>query len=83
MLSLLGIISILFIIVGGYKMVLSNGNEKTFTEGRNTVTYAVIGLVVAILAYTIIVVVTNTVGSLGNQSSNSSSTQSTTTTQSQ
>jgi hypothetical protein len=71
LLAFLGVIAVLFIIIGGYKMIISRGDEKKFESGRQTVTYALIGLVVAILAFTMITVIGNT---LGGTSSNSSST---------
>jgi hypothetical protein len=78
LLALLGVIAVLFIIIGGYRMVTSNGDEKNFEKGRKTVTYAIIGLVVAVLAFTIITVIGNTLGSATNSNSSSSSSQSTT-----
>jgi hypothetical protein len=71
LLAFLGMIAVLFIIIGGYKMIISRGDEKKFESGRQTVTYALIGLVVAILAFAMITVIGNT---LGGTSSNSSST---------
>lgn len=60
--SLIGIVSALFIIIGGFRMVTSQGNEKSVGAAKKTITYAVIGLVVSIMAYTIIAIVVNTVG---------------------
>lgn len=57
LLGFLGIISVLFIIIGGYRMVISNGSEDGFKKGRQTVLYAVIGLLVAIFAFAIISIV--------------------------
>ncbi len=53
-LGLIGALSLLFIIIGGVRMVASAGNEAAITAGKKTVIWAVIGLVVALLAYTII-----------------------------
>lgn len=53
-LGLIGALSLLFIIIGGVRMVASAGNETAITAGKKTVTWAVLGLVVALLAYTII-----------------------------
>lgn len=54
LLAIVGIASVIMIIVGALRMVLSAGNEKTAADARNTVLYAVIGLVVAILAFAIV-----------------------------
>lgn len=53
-------ISVLFIIIGGYQYVTSAGKEDQAKSGRRTVTYAVIGVAVAILSYMIVRVVEGT-----------------------
>lgn len=62
LLGLLLAISVLFIIIGGYQYVTSAGKEDQAKAGRRTVTYAVIGVAVAILSYMIVRVVDGTVG---------------------
>lgn len=54
----LGSISVLMIVIGGLRFVLSQGDPAGVSTARNTVLYAVIGLVVAILAGGIIQFVT-------------------------
>lgn len=49
-----GIIAVIAIIIGGLRYVLSQGNEKAIEGAKNTILYAVIGLVVAVLAYAIV-----------------------------
>ena len=49
-----GILSVIMIIVGGLKYVISGGNSTAVTSAKHTVLYAIIGLMVAILAYAII-----------------------------
>lgn len=66
LLGFLGIVSVFFIIIGGYQMVVSNGNEEGFTKGRQTVVYAVIGMLVAIFAYVIVTIVGKAVVSGSN-----------------
>jgi hypothetical protein len=53
-------IAILFIILGGYKYITSQGNAESAKNGRATVLNAVIGLAIIILAYVIVSVVNNT-----------------------
>ncbi|MBL8031682.1 MAG: IPT/TIG domain-containing protein [Candidatus Doudnabacteria bacterium] len=60
LLGLLLAISVLFIIIGGYQYVTSAGKEDQAKSGRRTVTYAVIGVAVAILSYMIVRVVEGT-----------------------
>ena len=54
LLFLIGVISVIMIIIGGIRYTLSNGDSAQITSAKNTVLYAVIGLVVALLAYAIV-----------------------------
>lgn len=49
-----GIVAVIMIIYGGIKMVLSQGDSSSFGTGRNTVIYALIGVVVAVLAQVLV-----------------------------
>ena len=53
-LLILGIMAVIMIIYGGFRYVLSNGDEAGVKSGRNTILYAVIGLIVAIMSYGIV-----------------------------
>lgn len=53
-LFILGALSVVMIIIGGIRYTASNGDPKAAEAGRNTVLYAVIGLVIAFLAYAIV-----------------------------
>lgn len=57
LLGLVAALAVLFIIIGGIRMVTSAGNTSSVTAGKQTVTWAIIGLVVSMLAFTIINVV--------------------------
>jgi hypothetical protein len=57
LLGISGAISVLFVLFGGFQYMTSAGNEKQAETGKNNVMYAIIGLVVVILAYTIVNVV--------------------------
>ncbi len=48
-----GVISVIMIIVGGFRYVLSGGDSKNTTAAKDTILYAIIGLVVSLLAYSI------------------------------
>lgn len=54
LLFVIGIISVIMIIVGGFRYVTSAGNASAVTGAKNTIIYAVIGLVVAFLAFAIV-----------------------------
>jgi hypothetical protein len=51
---IIGSLSVIMIIVGGFRYTTSGGNEKALTGAKNTILYSVIGLVVALLSYTIV-----------------------------
>ena len=61
MLLFSGMIAVVFVIIGGYRYITSNGNEESAEKGRNTLVNAIIGLVIIILSYVIINVVVNLV----------------------
>lgn len=54
LLFLIGAISVIMIIIGGFRYVVSNGDSSQITAAKNTIQYAVIGLVVALLAFAIV-----------------------------
>ncbi len=54
LLFLIGATSVIMIIVGGIRFILSRGDPQAAATARNTVMYAVIGLIVAVLAYAIV-----------------------------
>lgn len=58
-LLVLGIVAVIMIIVGGFRYVLSGGDASNVTAAKNTIMYAVIGLIVAVLAYAIVNFVLN------------------------
>jgi hypothetical protein len=49
-----GAISVIMIIIGGLRYVLSNGDSKQTESAKNTILYAVAGVVVAIASYAIV-----------------------------
>ena len=53
-LFIIGSISVLMLIYGGIRYTISGGDEKAITSAKNTILYAVVGIVVAVLAYAIV-----------------------------
>lgn len=53
-LYIIGIIAVIVLIIGGIKYVVSGGDSKKVTDAKNTVLYAIIGLVIAFLAFAIV-----------------------------
>lgn len=48
---LVGAIAVIMLIIGGFRYVLSAGNSSAVESAKNTILYAVIGIVVAALAF--------------------------------
>ena len=53
-LYIVGIIAVIMLIIGGIKYVVSGGDSKKVTDAKNTVLYAIIGLVICFLAFAIV-----------------------------
>lgn len=51
LLFVVGAIAVIMIVVGGLRYVLSGGDAKQVEAAKNTILYAIIGIIVAILAY--------------------------------
>jgi len=54
MLLVIGIVAVIMLIIGGFRYVLSNGNEKATVAAKDTILYAIIGIVVALLSFAIV-----------------------------
>jgi hypothetical protein len=59
LLFILGAISVIMIIIGGLRYVVSGGNATAVTAAKNTILYAIVGVIVALLAYAIVNFVLN------------------------
>ena len=51
LLFIIGAVSVIMLILGGIRYTISQGDSAAVTSAKNTILYAIIGLVVAILAY--------------------------------
>lgn len=51
------VIAFIMLIVGGLRWILAGGDEKSVEKARNTITAALIGLVIVLVAYAIIRIV--------------------------
>ncbi len=52
--SAVGVISVVMIVVGGFKYITSGGSSDKVSSAKSTIIYAVIGIVVAVLAQLIV-----------------------------
>ncbi len=59
----IGIISIIMIIFAGFKYITSGGESSNVSGAKNTLIYAIVGLVLVVLAQVIVKVVLSGVGS--------------------
>jgi hypothetical protein len=53
-LSFLGLIAVIYIIYGGFLIFSSAGDEEKVGKGKKLIIYALIGIVVIFLAYSIV-----------------------------
>ena len=53
-LYIVGVVAVIMLIIGGIRYVISGGDSKKVTDAKNTVLYAIIGLVIAVFAYAIV-----------------------------
>lgn len=51
LLFLVGAISVIMLIIGGVRYVVSGGDQNQVTGAKNTIMYAIIGIVIAFLAF--------------------------------
>ena len=65
LLFIAGALSVIMIIFGGLRYVLSGGNSSAVTAAKNTVLYAIVGLIIAFLAFAAVNFVLGSVSSIG------------------
>lgn len=49
-----GAVSVLFILIGGFRFVISSGDPNAVKQAKDTILYAVIGLVISLFAFAIV-----------------------------
>ena len=54
LLFLVGAIAVIMLIIGGIRYVVSGGDQSAVTSAKNTILYAIVGIIVALLAYGIV-----------------------------
>ncbi len=54
LLFLIGAISVIMLIYGGIRYTISGGDSSAVTAAKNTILYAIVGLIVAFLAFAIV-----------------------------
>ncbi len=56
---LVGVVAVIMLIIGGIRYAVSGGDQAAVTSAKNTILYAIIGLVVAFMAFAIINFITS------------------------
>ena len=62
---LVGAVSVIFIIIGGFRYIISGGDSSGVSGAKNTILYAIVGLVIVLFAQVIIrFILTNAVAAV-------------------
>lgn len=56
---IVGVAAVIMVIVGGFKYVISSGDSNNINSAKNTILYALVGLVIVALAQIIVIFVLN------------------------
>jgi predicted permease len=54
-----GVVAVIMVIIGGFRYITSGGDSNNVTSAKNTILYAIVGLVVVALAQAIVKFVLN------------------------
>jgi hypothetical protein len=73
LLFIVGAIAVIMIIIGGLRYVISGGDATQVQAAKNTILYALVGIIIAILAYAAVNFVIGSFVSSGSSSTGSTS----------
>ncbi|MFH2085893.1 MAG: hypothetical protein ABII21_03870 [bacterium] len=62
MIPLIGLVSFIMILGGGFKILTSAGDAKGMASGKQTITLAITGIALAIISWLILLLVNNVTG---------------------
>jgi lysylphosphatidylglycerol synthetase-like protein (DUF2156 family) len=54
LLTVVGIVAVIMVVVGGIKYAASQGDQGAVSSAKNTIIYAIVGLVIAVMAFAIV-----------------------------
>jgi hypothetical protein len=54
LLFIIGAVSVIMLVIGGIRYTVSAGDSSAVTGAKNTILYAIVGIVVALLAYAVV-----------------------------
>ena len=61
LLMIIGVVAVVMLLLGGLRYITSGGDSKKVTDAKNTILYAIIGLVICVLSYAIVNFVLKTI----------------------
>ncbi len=67
LLFIIGAVSVIMLVIGGIRYTIFQGDQSAVTSAKNTILYAIIGIIVAILAYAIVNFVIGSLAANGQQ----------------
>lgn len=73
LLFVIGGVAVIMIVIGGLRYVISGGDAKQVEAAKNTILYAIVGIVIALLAYAAVSFITSTFADNGTSITGSSS----------
>lgn len=56
-LGLIGLVGLAFLIIGGYHILMSQGDPEKLNTGKSYITYAIIGILLAIFGFVFIEII--------------------------
>ena len=62
MIPLIGMVSFIMILTGGFKILTSGGDSKGLEGGKQTITLAIVGIALAIISWLTLVIIKNVTG---------------------
>lgn len=54
-----GAIAVIFLVIGGFQYIASRGNEEAMEKAKKSITAAIIGIVIIVMAFAIVTIVNN------------------------
>ncbi len=55
LLLVIGGLAVVVILIGGFRLTVSQGNQKSVEAGKSAITWAVVGLIIALLSYSLVI----------------------------
>ncbi len=66
MLFIIGLIAVIMLVIGGIRYATSGGSQEAVKGAKDTILYAIIGIVVAVMAYAVVGFVTQNISKGGD-----------------